>query len=152
MLTYHRTTEEEKYLICNWRYEGEYAVYNTPPYNEQRRARRGFADPKNCFYSFYDGETLVGYMNLVEEADGVFFGTGVNPARCNQGYGQEIGRTALAVSRERYPGKPVYLEVRTWNRRAIRCYEKAGFRIDGAPVARTTPIGEGMFYHMTAEP
>ena len=24
MLTYHRTTEEEKYSITNWKYEGKY--------------------------------------------------------------------------------------------------------------------------------
>ena len=43
-----------------------------------------------------------------------------------------------------FPGKPLYLEVRTWNTRAVRCYEKAGFRIDGEPVHRTTAAGEGM--------
>ena len=30
-------------------------------------------------------------------------------------------------------------------------YEKAGFRISGAPIRQTTGIGEGEFYHMIAE-
>ena len=26
MLTHHRTTEEEKYSITNWKYEGKYSI------------------------------------------------------------------------------------------------------------------------------
>ena len=35
MLTYHKTTEEEKYGITEWKYPGEYAVYDSTPYEEQ---------------------------------------------------------------------------------------------------------------------
>ena len=35
----------------------------------------------------------------------------------------------IVLSQRLYPGKPMYLEVRTWNTRAVRCYEKAGFRV-----------------------
>jgi len=35
------------------------------------------------------------------------------------------------ISKKLYPDKPLYLEVRTWNIRAVKCYQKAGFRIDG---------------------
>ena len=45
----------------------------------------------------------------------------------------------------------MYLEVRTWNRRAVRCYEKAGFRIVGEPIRRTTSAGDGIFYHMVKD-
>ena len=53
--------------------------------------------------------------------------------------------TACALSRRLFPGKPLYLEVRTWNTRAVRCYQKAGFRIDGEPIRQTTSLGEGLF-------
>ena len=49
----------------------------------------------------------------------------------------EICEEALALSRESYPGKTIYLEVRTWNLRAVKCYEKAGFNIDGEPIKQT---------------
>lgn len=45
----------------------------------------------------------------------------------------------------------MYLEVRTWNTRAVRCYEKAGFRVVGKPVKRVTLSGEGTFYHMVRQ-
>lgn len=151
MLVYHKTTEEEKRLICDWSYEGAFAVYNLLPYEEQIRMRQGFANPKNSFYSFVDGSKLIGYINLVEEETAVFFGIGVNPLFCNQGYGQRICVLARELSHQLFPGKPVCLEVRTWNTRAVRCYEKAGFRIIGEPILRTTPIGHGAFFHMEEE-
>lgn len=149
MLTYHRTTEEEKYAITEWHYEGEYALYDNPPYEEQKKRCAGFANPRNNFYSFYDGAALVGFINLYEKEREVFFGIGVNPNCCGRGYGQQMTRMACEISQSLFPGKPLYLEVRTWNARAVRCYEKAGFRIDGAPIRQTTSLGEGTFYRMT---
>ena len=62
-----------------------------------------------------------------------------------------ITKAACALSHELYPGKPLYLEVRTWNTRAVRCYEKSGFHSVGDPIEQTTPIGKGTFFHMVAE-
>lgn len=85
MLECHKTTEDEKRIICEWKYDGEYAIYNSIPYEKQVETQRGFANPKNNFYSFCDGATLVGYINLIEKDSEVIFGIGVNPAYCNQG-------------------------------------------------------------------
>ena len=150
MLELHDTTEAEMREISGWKYAGDCAVYNLPPFEEQVRTGRGFANPKNRFRSCTDGGLLVGYFNLVEEAAAVRFGVGVRPDLCGRGYGQAICRLACGLSRRLCPGKPVYLEVRTWNIRAIRCYEKAGFRVVGEPFQRTTPTGEGTFFRMAA--
>ena len=123
-----------------------------PPYDEQKRQGRGFANPENHLISFYDGGTLVGFVNLSKEDTEVFFGIGVAPDCRGKGYGQQLTKSACALSKTRFPGKPLYLEVRTWNTRAVRCYEKAGFRIEGAPICRTTSIGDGIFYHMVYNP
>lgn len=151
LLEFHKTTEEEKYIICAWKYDGDYAIYNNPSYEEQIKYHRGFANSKNNFYSFLDGTKLIGYINLIEEDSEVFFGIGVNPIFCDQGYGQRISQSACKLSHQLYPGKPIYLEVRTWNIRAVKCYEKAGFRIIGDPIKQTTPIGEGMFFRMVSD-
>ena len=148
MLTYHKTTEEEKYVITEWKYPGEYAVYDSTPYEEQKKRGFGFANPANHFYSFYDETALVGFINLYEEETEIFFGIGVNPDCCGEGYGQQMTKAACDLSGRLFPGKPLYLEVRTWNARAVRCYEKAGFRITGEPIRQTTSVGDGVFYHM----
>ena len=151
MLACHPTTEEEKILITEWKYEGEYSVYNAEPYEEQKKKGFGFANPQNHFYSFYDEKKLIGFINLYEEKTEVFFGIGVKPEECGKGYGSQMTEIACKISRELFPGKPLYLEVRTWNQRAVRCYEKAGFHIVGEPIRQTASAGEGVFYHMIRE-
>ena len=64
MLEYHKMTEEEKYCIARWKYPGEYAIYNSLSYEEQKKRGFGFANPENHLYSFYDGKDLVGFINL----------------------------------------------------------------------------------------
>lgn len=54
-------------------------------------------------------------------------------------------QTSIEISKKLYPNKPLYLEVRTWNIRAVKCYQKAGFRIDGQAYELTTGIGTGTF-------
>ena len=124
MLQYHPMTEEEKYAIAAWRYEGEYALYNTPPYEEDKKAGRGFAHPRFVGFSFFDGEALIGFTTLYEEETEVMLGIGVAPAYCGQGYGRQMIAATCGLAADRYPGKRLYLEVRTWNKRAVRCYEK----------------------------
>lgn len=148
MLQYHEMTKDEKNMVSEWKYDSPYDIYNNISYEKQIQKQCGFADPKNNFYTYYDGVTLVGYINLREKDSEVFLGVAVEPQLCNRGYGQEIAKLACDLSCRLYPGKPVCLEVRTWNIRAVKCYEKAGFCIVGEPVAKTTPIGKGLFYYM----
>ena len=147
-LHYHEITEEEKEEISRWRYDGEYAIYNLPSYEEMKQQNCGLANPKNHFFSFYEKQCLVGYVNLCPEGKEVFFGIGVKPECCGQGYGQKMTVLASILSEALFPGKPMYLEVRTWNRRAIQCYKKVGFVVQGQEFSQTTGAGEGRFYRM----
>lgn len=148
MLTYHETTEAEKYIISGWKYSGEYAIYDLKPYEVQKAQGSALANPRNHFYSFYESTVLVGFINLYEEENEVFFGIGISPVYCGQGFGPQMVGIACGISQSLFPGKPLYLEVRTWNTRAVRCYEKAGFHITGAPIHQATGAGDGVFYRM----
>ena len=64
------------------------------------------------------------------------------------GYGTRILLESYELSKQLYPEKPLYLEVRTWNKRAIKCYQKAGFNICGDAFELQTPVGTGSFYKM----
>ena len=149
-LTSHIMTDEEKQIVCSWKYEGEYELYNLPSYQEMKEKRWGFMNPKSekNYYSFYDGELLVGFVNILEEETEVFIGIGANPTICGKGYGQQMLKDAYHLSKKLYPDKSLYLEVRDWNKRAIRCYQKAGFKVDGEPYELTTGVGTGSFYRM----
>ena len=84
MLKYHRLTEEEKYTVTGWKYDGEYSIYNDISYEEQKKKGFGFANPKNVCFAFYDGNQLVGFTNLYEDETEVFFGIGANPDCCGK--------------------------------------------------------------------
>ena len=141
-------TEADKYAIGRWRYEGEYSLYNSVPYDEQKSKGTGLANGENNLFSFLEGGKLVGYVNLKERGDRVNLGVAAAPDCCGMGYGTRMTIFARKLSRELFGEKPLTLEVRSWNRRAIRCYEKAGFVPEGEPFLRTTPLGEGLFIRM----
>lgn len=150
ILSFHHITDEEAKAICDWHYEGNYSCYDLPPYEEMKTRKMSFFNPVKAqnFYCYYDGNLFVGFTNLVEEPHEVFLGIGVHPDHCSKGYGTAIIKEACFISKTLYPDKPIYLEVRTWNKRAIRCYEKAGFIIDGQPFEQKTYAGTAVFYRM----
>lgn len=88
-----------------------------------------FADSKQAtdYRAWYINGWMAVYTNLHEERaeGGVLVGIGVRPDLCARGIGTQILRDACALALR---GSTPFLTVRTWNMRAIRCYEKAGVR------------------------
>ncbi len=148
--TYHTITDEEAKEVCRWKYAGDYACYDQPPYELLQEKGAMFCDPlrRGNYRSHYDGETFLGFTNLQEEENAVFLGIGLRPELCGKGYGSAVIEDCCRISEELYPGKTIYLVVRTWNQQAIRCYEKAGFVVDGEPFEINTYSGIGVFYRM----
>lgn len=149
-LSYRALLEADKRKICQWKYEDVYEIYNLPSYEQMQGKKSGFGNPEKekNFLGFWDKNVLVGFVNILEEEYEVFIGIGVRPELCGCGYGFQMLMDTYQISKSRYPNKPLYLEVRSWNQRAIRCYEKAGFQIEGGEFCQVTGAGEGYFYRM----
>ena len=149
-LEVHYLSEQDKMEICSWKYDKEYEIYNLPYYEEMKEKEQGFMNSKSekNYRGYFDNEVLVGFTNILEEEQEVFVGIGVHPNFCNKGYGELILNESYKISNQYYPNKPLYLEVRTWNKRAIHCYKKVGFEIDGDSFEMKTSIGLGTFYRM----
>lgn len=149
-LTYHTITDDEGREVCSWKYDGEYACYNQPPYEMLKKNGDMFCDPlrRSNYRAHYDGDVFLGFTNLQENENDVFLGIGLRPDLCGKGYGSAVIEDCCRISAELYPEKPISLVVRTWNKRAIRCYEKAGFVIVGEPFEINTYSGIGVFYRM----
>ena len=149
-LEYHPIRENEMIDICKWNYENEYSIYNLPNIKEMKSEKIGFYNPESRrnYFAFSDDNVFIGFVNIKEEEENVFLGIGVKPQFCSKGYGYKIMDTACKIANRLYPHKQLYLEVRTWNKRAISCYEKAGFIIDGNEFVQQTLIGEGSFFRM----
>ena len=140
-MEYHTMTLAEAAAIAEWEYPEDYALYKAPDFS------RLSPQQLTHYLSFCLQGQLIGFVNLLEESDAIFFGIGVHPQACSQGLGTAITREAIAIAKQRWPKKSLYLEVRTWNQRAIRCYEKAGFTMTKT-FQMTTHLGPGSFYRM----
>lgn len=127
-------TDVEAREAVAWRYDGEYAVYNFPSWDEC--AARGWSitdavKRENAYFSVrYAGEFL-GFFHIMNRAGHVELGVGMKPELCGQGHGRALMERALETIRQTRGPTPVQLSVRTFNTRAVRCYERAGFTITG---------------------
>lgn len=143
-------TEQQAKEISTWHYEGEYALYDLPSWEEVQQQDYALCDSnkRQRFMAYVnDQDELIGFVNLLDEGDFVFFGIGIHPSYCNQGIGKKVTALGLQESQRRYPNKPLLLEVRTWNQRAVNCYASQEFEIIETKI-QTTYLGEGEFYVM----
>lgn len=153
-LTPHKLSQEQAKELSNWKYPGEYSIYNLPPWDKMVEENYSLTDDvKRERFTGYTNEKgeLVGFVNLLDEGEHIFFGIGVKPDYCSKGIGKTITKMALTESQKRFPDKPVVLEVRTWNKRAVQCYQSQGFEIVEVK-KQETYIGPGEFYVMKYEP
>ena len=125
-------SENDAKDICQWKYEGDYAVYNYPSWDECINMKLAFTNEKTRQEQYYKvlkaGEKL-GYFRLEEKDNAIELSVGIVPDKCGFGNGDMLINLALAKISELYSGTRIMLTVRPFNRRAIRVYEKAGFKI-----------------------
>ena len=118
--------------IISWKYSGPYSVYNMESYEELKARDAGILKPEKSenYLCFFNENKLIGYTNTIKRPSGeLFLGIGLAPMYCGKGLGEEILRYTIDLAKNKYPNSKITLQVRSWNRRAIKCYEKAGFSI-----------------------
>lgn len=144
-------TEEHGMEISTWKYPEPYALYNWEPWNQMVRNQYEFAHPgirESQYRSVMHPEYgLSGFAQLFPMLRVTRLGLGLRPDLCDQGLGAAFVR-AIAVEAARLnPQHQIDLEVFTWNDRALRAYEKAGFKHTDT-YEKLTPIGVSSFHCM----
>lgn len=72
----------------------------------------------------------------------------LNPSLCGKGLGNELMNAIKNQSKIKYPDIiKIVLEVRSFNRRAIKCYQKNGFKIENIYIKETL-TGKDIFFKM----
>ncbi|HZK57114.1 MAG TPA: GNAT family N-acetyltransferase [Clostridia bacterium] len=137
--TYIKKLEREHVnLMQRWgRHEDPlFYCYNFPHMSEERKdcwyRNKTLRFSKKCFVVFNNYDQLVGYIALrnikilkkTSELGIVF-----DPNNINQGYGTDGLKAFLDYYFRTLKMKALYLKVSIFNKRAQRCYEKAGFRM-----------------------
>ncbi len=72
---------------------------------------------------------MIGFGRIQRVEDLIVLGVGLKPEYCGKGLGLPVMETLTAKAEALYPNEIISLEVRRFNERAIKCYEKAGFKI-----------------------
>ena len=144
------TKDHAKQIYC-WKYEEIYSIYNFPDWDTLNKQRQGITieeKRKNEFTAVIDeSNNLCGYIRFIENRDFVLVGLGLKPSLCGQGLGTILMELLKNECKKRYGSKKIALEVRSFNKRAIKCYEKAGFEITDV-YQKDTLIGSDEFIKM----
>ncbi|WP_139205831.1 GNAT family N-acetyltransferase [Halobacillus alkaliphilus] len=120
----------EAEIIANWKYSGIYSFYDMTAdeedyqefINEETRGEHAF--------SVYEGEKLIGfYLITPVEPETVDLGLGLRPDMTGQGKGGPFLQKALDYADMHYGARSFTLSVATFNKRAIRVYKNAGFKV-----------------------
>ena len=124
----------------SWRYEPPYDFYDgdvDPVLNPER------------FYEALDEEgLLVGNYYFEEKGDALEIGLGMRPDLTGRGLGLEFFRAGLDFAREQFRPESIILNVASFNERAIKVYERAGFRETGRHVRHFERWGDVEFVEM----
>jgi ribosomal-protein-alanine N-acetyltransferase len=135
-------TEADARVVTAWRYPEPYSAYNGDPTNPDTIAY--LVDPANQIFTAVDNADVVvgffsfgrdaqvpGGLDLVEQADPstLDVGLGMRPDLTGRGLGLEFLEAGLEFARERFAPARFRLAVLSWNERAIRVYERAGFQL-----------------------
>jgi [ribosomal protein S18]-alanine N-acetyltransferase len=127
--------------LATWRYAAPYEFYDG--------GQEPVENPERYFIVRDDG--LVGFYYFEPKDDALEYGLGLRPDLTGRGLGLEFFREGLEFGRERYLAGRVRLFVAAFNERAIKVYERAGFRETGRHMRTFTRWREVEFVNMEME-
>lgn len=154
-LCLEKMNEIEAKQICEWNYEHPYDVYNWGSWEELKIEDEGIVKPeirKRDYRGVYQDKDFIGfiYFNPIGK-DHIRLGLGIAPEKTGRGLGTDLMELAVAEAEKRGTDCIIDLEVLTWNERAIKTYQRAGFKVVDT-YKRRTPTGEAEFHLMEYRP
>jgi len=138
--TFTLMNEADAQAIMTWHYEEPYAIYNMDSDLEDTAE---MLDRRSPHYTVRDEQgELIGFFSfgtsaqpwdtnepgLYAENKTIDVGLGMRPDLTGKGLGLAFVNAGLAFAREQFAPEHFRLFVLTFNERAIRIYERAGFQ------------------------
>jgi ribosomal-protein-alanine N-acetyltransferase len=129
--TFKPMTEEDAHQIAGWHYLTPYDFYDL---DQDPEDLAELLDPQSWqapkYTVFNEGNELVGFFSFRQDAQDdqmVEIGLGLRPDLTGKGFGFAFLTAGLTFGQEQFPAGKWSLRVATFNQRAIRVYERAGF-------------------------
>jgi RimJ/RimL family protein N-acetyltransferase len=123
-----------------WRYEAPYDFYDGDA--------EPVLNPERYYRATGEDGALVGFYYFEQKGDALEIGLGLRPDLTGRGLGGEFFRVGLEFGRACYGPARVILNVAAFNERAIRVYERAGFKETARHLRSFTRWGEVEFVEM----
>ena len=124
--------------VLRWRYDPPYDLYNVEP-DETHEFLCVLLDAQNRYYYITDAEgELVAYSCFGPEArvaggdytaPRLDIGLGLRPDLTGRGQGLSYAEAVLDFARDTFPASVFRVTVASFNKRALRVWEKAGFKV-----------------------
>ena len=121
--------QDDAETVSRWRYEEPYAFYNSDADPDDLADLRDPEQREGSLFSAYDERgILAGFFEFTANGSTIEIGLGLRPDLTGKGIGLGFLLAGMEFARKRFAAKDFQLSVATFNRRAIRLYEKAGFQ------------------------
>jgi [ribosomal protein S18]-alanine N-acetyltransferase len=111
-----------------WRYEPPYSFYDADADADDLALLLSKESRENRNFAAFSDDALIGGFEFKVEGDDVVIGLGLRPDLTGRGLGLEFLESGMEFARERFRPRRFRLSVATFNERAIRVYERAGFQ------------------------
>jgi [ribosomal protein S18]-alanine N-acetyltransferase len=116
-------TDESFRERAQWRYEAPFDLYDEDG--------KPVKNPERFFEARDETGALVGFYYFERSGPTVKFGLGLRPDLTGQGLGLEFVEAGVEFARDRFRPRRIVLEVFSFNERAVKVYERAGFHVTG---------------------
>lgn len=131
-------TESDARQMLMWQYQEPYGIYNADPEEIEESIHQDFLQPAYHYHSIRNeaGE-LIGYCSFNGDAqvkggdysaEALDIGAGMRPDLTGQGYGAVFLAAILGFARQTFAPHTFRLTIVSWNDRAQRMAQSAGFR------------------------
>lgn len=124
-------------IADRWKYDGEYAFYDMTADPEDYEELVTPEKRGDRYFSVFDGDELTGFFCVEQDGADVEIGLGLRPDLTGRGRGKAFLEGILRFVRENYLFEKIKLDVVSFNQRAIRVYERAGFLKTGTAKVST---------------
>ena len=121
-------SQREALVVAAWKYEPPYSFYDWTADADDLAELLGKQTREGKYFSAVGAaEELVGWFAFSHKGDCVDVGLGLRPDLTGRGLGLAYLQAGLAFATKRFTPRRFRLFVATFNERAIRVYERAGF-------------------------
>jgi ribosomal-protein-alanine N-acetyltransferase len=135
--------------VATWHYDPPYDFYDLASDPADAAEMHDPAHVEHYRAVLADGdERLDAFWYFDRHADVVEVGIGLRPDLTGAGRGESFLRAQLAFATDRWAPARFRLFVAAWNERAIRLYERLGFRAVSRETRRFELVGEHEFLRM----